>query len=264
LHEVSLQSEWTSPFWVISESLRSLQIGFGALAVVLCGLLVASAGWLNLARRSWMAAAALILPPLLGGAIMLALGHNLWPRFFFFAMGFAVLIAVHGAMTVPRLLLLPFPALRSRESMAAAAGTGALLLVIAASACTLPRAYALPKQDFTGARDYLESVRRDGDAVVAVGLAGVAYSRYFAPRWQNIDSASELEEALRFHPHVWLVYTLPVELKAYHSAVWDVVDREFEVVKVFPGTLGGGDVTVCRERSNGRLARNESSGAVLR
>ena len=31
-----------------------------------------------------------------------------------------------------------------------------------------------------------------------------------------------------------------------------------------PGTLGGGDVTVCRERSNGKLARNESSGAVLR
>ncbi len=29
---------------------------------------------------------------------MLALGHNLWPRFFFFCMGFALLIAVHGAM----------------------------------------------------------------------------------------------------------------------------------------------------------------------
>jgi hypothetical protein len=264
LHEVSLQSEWTSPFWVISESLRSLQIGFGALAVVLCGLLVASAGWLNLARRSWMAAATLILPPLLGGAVMSALGHNLWPRFFFFAMGFAVLIAVHGAMTVPRLLLLPFPSLRSRESIAAAAGTAALLLMITASACTLPRAYALPKQDFTGARDYVASARRDEDAVVAVGLAGVAYSRYFAPRWQNVESAAELEAALRFHPHVWLVYTLPVELKAYHPAVWDVVDREFEVVKVFAGTLGGGDVTVCRERSNGKLAWDESSGAVPR
>ena len=258
LHEVSLESEWTNPLWVISESLRSLQIGFGALAVVLCGMLVAGAGWLSLARRSWIAAAALVLPPVLGGAVMLVLGHNLWPRFFFFAMGFAVLIAVHGAMTVPRLLLAPFP------SLAAAAGTGAVLLMIAASAYTLPRAYALPKQDFTGARDYVEGALRDGDAVVGVGLAGVAYSRYFAPRWAMVDSADELKGILRSHPHVWLVYTLPVELKAYHPQVWEVVDREFEVVKVFPGTLGGGQVTVCRGRSADDLAQDERSGHGLR
>lgn len=257
LHEVSLESEWTNPLWVIAESLRSLRLGFGALAVVLCGLLVAGAGWLSLARRSWTAAAALILPPVLGGAAMLALGHNLWPRFFFFAMGFAVLIAVHGAMTVPRLLLAGFPSLRSRASIAAAAGTGAVLLMIAASAYSLPRAYALPKQDFTGARDYVESALHDGDAVVAVGLAGVAYSRYFAPRWGKVDNADELKGLLRSHAHVWLVYTLPVELKAYHPEVWDVVDREFEVVKVFPGTLGDGQVTVCRGRSADALAQDE-------
>jgi mannosyltransferase len=264
LHEVSLQSEWTNPLWVITESLRSLQIGFGATAVVLCGMLVASTGWLDLARRSWMAAAMLILPPVLGGAVMLALGHNLWPRFFFFAMGFAILIAVHGASTVPRLLLTAFPSFPNRAALASAAGTSAVLVMIVASAYSLPRAYALPKQDFTGARDYVEGTRRDGDAVVAVGLAGVAYGRYFAPRWASVDSADELESILRSHPHVWLVYTLPVELKAWHPGVWNVVDREFEVVKVFPGTLGGGQVIVCRERGDGRFAQDDGSEAGRR
>jgi mannosyltransferase len=254
LHEVSLETEWTNPLWVIAESLRSLRVGFGPLAVVFCGAFVVAAGWLSLARRSWMAAATLILPPLLGGATMLALGHNLWPRFFFFAMGFAILIAVHGAMTVARLVLAPLP-LRNRAAFATAAGTGAVLLMIAASAYSLQRAYALPKQDFTGARDYVEGALQHGDAVVAVGLAGVAYRRYFAPRWNAVDSADELKGVLRSHPRVWLVYTLPVELRAYHPEVWEVVDREFEVVKVFPGTLGDGQVTVCRERNHERLAR---------
>jgi hypothetical protein len=171
------------------------------------------------------------------------------------------LIAVHGASSVPRLLLMPFPSLWNREAFARVAGTGAVLVMIGASAYSLPRAYALPKQDFTGARDYVEGARRDGDAVVAVGLAGVAYGRYFAPRWARVDSAAALEGILRSHPHVWLVYTLSVELKAWHPEVWEVIDREFEVVKVFPGTLGDGQVTVCRARSDRKLAQDARAEA---
>ncbi len=42
-------SEWTNPLWVVKESLRSLQIGFAAMAVVLCGGFLVAAGWIDIA-----------------------------------------------------------------------------------------------------------------------------------------------------------------------------------------------------------------------
>jgi mannosyltransferase len=248
LHEVSLESEWTNPLWVVTESLRSLRIGFGALAVVLCGALVAAAGWVDMARRDWRAATALALPPILGGLTMLVLGHNLWPRFFFFAMGFALLIAVHGAAIAPRLASVLLPQRLRRPQWADAAGIVLVGLMIAASAASLPRAWALPKQDFTGARAYVEAQRGPDDTVVAVGLARLAYQRYFAPDWLGAETAAELEALRRSDGTLWLVYTIPVELKAYWPELWNAVQNDFEVVKVFPGTLGGGEVFVCRER----------------
>jgi hypothetical protein len=246
LHEVSLPSEWTNSLWVVAESARSLTRGFGIGAVVLCGGLVAAAGWLSIARSDWIAGASIVLPALLGGSTMLLLGHNLWPRFFFFSIGFALLIAVHGAMTVCEVLA---RALRAREPVGSIAGVALIGLLIAVSALSLPRAYALPKQDFTGARDYVESVRSPEDAVVAVGLAGVAYQRYFAPQWLVADTRAELDELRRSHPQVWLIYTLPIEVKAYRSEIWAAIQDDFEIVKVFPGTLGDGEVNVCRQRA---------------
>jgi hypothetical protein len=244
LHEVSLASEWTNPLWVITESLRSLRVGFSGLVVVLGGVVMVGVGWLSLVWRDWRAALAMVQPAALAGGTMLALGHNLWPRFFFFSMGFALLIVVRGAMALPRLLL----AKRS-ERAAVMVGVFLVCLIIAASAMTVPRNYRLPKQDFTGARDYVERHREPGDAVVAVGLAGADYGRYFAPHWSVAQMSGEMEPILQKHSSVWLVYTLPIEVKAYRPYIWRIIEKDFEVVRVFPGTLGGGEIYVCRYKS---------------
>ncbi len=259
LHEVSMPSEWTNPFWVIAESLRSLRIGFSGIAVVLCGGAMVGVGWLSLLRRDWRAALALVLPALLAGGLMLGLGHNLWPRFFFFSMGFALLIVIRGAMATPQLLAAligkrrgakqgDWMARRSPADVANAVGVALVCLIIAASAATLPRNYRLPKQDFSGARDYVEQHRQPGAAVAAVGLAGMDYGRYFATHWSAPDTQSELEAILHAHPSVWLVYTLPIEVKAYRPDIWRIIENDFKIVKVFPGTLGGGEVYVCTKR----------------
>jgi hypothetical protein len=248
LHEVSLQSDWTNPLWVITESLRSLQIGFSGFAVVLLGGAMVIAGWLSLFRQKWIAGALMVLPGALGGLAMLALGHNLWPRFFFFSMGFALLISVRGAMVVPRLIFARISGLHSRERLARRAGMVLASLMIVASAMTVPRCYALPKQDFTGACDYVEQRRQPGDGVVAVGLAGIAYKRYFAPHWFAAMTTTELDTMRHAHSTLWLVYTLPIEVRAYHPEVWAAIENGFEPIKVFPGTLGGGEVVVCRNR----------------
>jgi hypothetical protein len=240
LHETSLDSEWTNPIWLLREGLRSLQVGFAGAAVVAIAAAVTLFGWLSIFRRDRTAAIALALPAALGGATVLAMGHNLWPRFFFFSMGFGLLAAVHGALEAPRFV--------AGEALGKRLGAGLAALMIVVSAATVPGCYALPKQDFPGARDFVERNRVSGEAVVAVGLAARAYGGYYAPYWSAVDSRAELESALGSHGGAWLVYTLPIEMKAFHPEVWNVVEREFAVVKVFPGTLGGGEVFVCRDR----------------
>jgi mannosyltransferase len=243
--EVSPPSEWTHPLWVVTETLRNLRVGFAGVAVVLCGGLLAGAGWVGLLRRSPRAAWAMVLPGLLGGASMLVLGHNLWPRFFFFCMGFGLLILVRGAMQLPATLLrlLHLPDRWSRKVGYALAG-----IMIVASLTTVPRCYALPKQDFTGARDYVKRQQLPGDVVMVVGLAAHAYS-YYAPAWPEVRTAAELTALVQNRQRAFLIYTLPIELRAAHPDLWKAVEDDFETVRVFPGTLGGGDVYVCCERS---------------
>ena len=128
--------------------------------------------------------------------------------------------------------------------------TVAASAVIVASAATVPRCYRLPKQDFAGARDYVEGRRTARDAVVTLGLAGHAYGKYYAPQWTVISTPEEFEQLRRTHDRILLVYTLGIELKAFHPELWRIVNAEFAPVRVFPGTLGGGEVYVCEERSH--------------
>jgi mannosyltransferase len=243
--EVSPPSEWTNPLWVVAETLRSLQVGFAGVIVVLCGGLLILCGWFDILRKQPRAAWAMILPAVMGGGSMLVLGHNLWPRFFFFCMGFGLLIVVHGAMQLPQFLMRPF---RINNGWAARAGYLLAALIIVASISTLPRGYALPKQDFIGARDYVERQRTPGDVVLSAGLAVHAYADYYAPTWAVANNASDLMTTRPDKTHAFLVYTLPIELKAAHPDIWKAVQTDFETLKVFPGTLGGGEVYVCRQR----------------
>lgn len=247
LHEVSLESEWTSPWWVIAETVRNLRIGFSGVVVIMCGGGLLVGGWLDMLRREWQSGMLMILPALLAGGSVLATGHNLWPRFFFFAMGFALLIAMHGTTVVSQLFS-NLVTMKSRERWGAVAGTTLALLMIAASVTTVPRVYAHPKQDYSGARDYVEMHRGPNDGVVAVGLAGVAYERYYAPTWSVAQTQAELDSARRGRAEVWLVYTLPIEVKTYRPEIWQAIESDFSVVKIFPGTLGGGEVFVCKQR----------------
>jgi mannosyltransferase len=244
--EISMPSEWTNPLWMLRESARSLEVGFAAAAVVLCGGFLVAAGWLDIMRCQTRAAWAMVLPAVAGGAVMLAMNHNLWPRFFFFSMGFGLLIVVHGSVLLPRVLCALWPGLTPDSGWNV--GYALAGLIVLASASTVPRCYALPKQDFTGARDYVDQQQEPGDAVVTVGLAGHAYGEYYAPKWLDAHTPEELASARQGHTRTFLVYTLPTELKAFHPALWRAVEAEYEPVKVFRGSLGGGEVYVCREK----------------
>jgi hypothetical protein len=245
-NEVSMPSEWTSPLWVIAETARSLHVGFGGSIVLACGALFMAAGWLLLLAKQREFALLSLVPVVLGGGLMVAASHNLWPRFFFFAMGFALLILAYGIFEIPnRVFRIGPPLVRA---FGRTAGPVASVLLLTASIATLPRCYALPKQDFTGARDFVESSRKTDETVVTVGLAAHAY-RYYAPSWKVIETADQLKQADTGRNNLFLVYTLGTELSAFHPELWREITQQFEAVHSFSGTLGGGEVIVCRRRA---------------
>lgn len=255
LHEESRNSEWTNPFWVLNETIRNLSIGFAGVAVVLAGGAFVAFGWISLFRKNRRAAVLMILPPVFAGTLMLGLGHNLFPRFFFFAMGFGLLIVIHGLFELPRFAAKRLGILEKRRAAVDLAGVALVSLMIIASITTVPRNYALPKQDFSGARNFVESRRLPGETVVAVSIAGMMYGSYFAPEWSVAETGPELEDIQRKNGNLWLLYTLSPEIKAFHPDMWQILEKDYEIVKVFPGTLNGGEIFVCRKRAPDGLPR---------
>ncbi len=260
LHEESADSEWTNPLWLITESLHSLSVGFAGIAVVLCGGLLVGFGWFSLFRRDRRAAVLMVLPAILAGSTMLVLGYNLWPRFFFFSMGFGILIVIHGAAEFPKYVA-SFVSNAYTRQTAAYAGVAVAVMMVLVSAYTVPRNYALPKQNFSGAKYFVESNRLPGDVVVAVNLAGTMYGNYFAPDWGIARTGDELKNLPNSSNRVWVVYTLPIEIRSVRPDIWQVIESDFDLVQVFPGTLNGGEVFVCRSRRVSE-SNNEASPHV--
>jgi hypothetical protein len=178
----------------------------------------------------------LFVPPLAGGAYVVAAGHHLWPRFFYFAFGFAALVAVRGAMTLEEAAL-------ARWSRGGVRYAGFLCAaMVAVSAFSLPRAFG-PKQDYEGAKAFVESARKPGDTVVMAGLIAYPYENLYKTPWQKVTSVEQLN-AVRSAGRVFLLYTLEPVLLATDPEIAAAVKRDFHLARKFPGTLEHGTVYV--------------------
>jgi uncharacterized membrane protein len=226
---------WQSPLWLLTESARGLAAGLpgGWLAIAAGGLLLA-AGLASFWRQRPALIGVFLLPALLTALAALGMHQNLWPRFFFFSAGFAVLLAIRGGFVLCGLLL------RDRGPVVA---TGGAILAILASALTVPRAWR-PKQDFVGAEHFVDQARSAGDAVVTVDLTEYPYRRWLRRDWPVVNGVGELEAIERDHRRTWLLYTFPIRLAVVQPGIWQRVTAGYDTVAVFPGTVGGGAVVV--------------------
>jgi hypothetical protein len=240
----ALGAEWTRPLWMIREMLSQLgpfaQLGWAGLAV---GGLAAGYALVWLARRDWVVLALTLAPAAVAGGILFALGRSLWPRSFFHLFGLAAILLAAIAIALGDRLA----ARSSRKPAALRAAPAALLCLVAV--LSLPAVYRYPKQDFTGARDYIRGNLQPADTVAALHMAGRAYSLYYAPEWRETNTIEELEAAKSPHGRTWVVYTLPGYLETRRPELASVLRRDYELVRVFRGTLGDGDLFVrCSKR----------------
>lgn len=231
------ETAWQSPAWLALEVAHGLAAGLpGGWITLALGAAVLLAGVASYFRQAPVILLAMLLPGLVTLGAIVALRHNLWPRFFFFCATFAVLIVVRGGFRLARLVA------RDQGPRLATTGT---LLVILASAFTVPRAWA-PKQDFAGAIAWLARERAPADAVVTVDLTTYPLTRYYARDWtpvEDLDALTRVEDA---HPVTWVLTTFPVRLAAAYPEVWHRLEASYTTAASFPGTVGGGTIVVLR------------------
>jgi len=243
---VGHETPWRNPLWMLRETLAGLAAGLpgGWLALVEGGLVLALGLW-SFWRQSRALLAVLLLPAAITAAVLLAQGHNLWPRFFFFSAGFALLIVVRGIFTFVELMARgPLASLRGWLALAAAS------LLVLASAATLPRVYG-PKQDFAAAAEYVRR-RAPAGAVATLEMGKLPFLDYLRQPWAQIGSLQELMDFERDHPEAWVVLATPAYLAAVQPQTWARLQTEYAEEKVFAGSARGGEIVVKVRREPSR------------
>lgn len=235
----------STPGWALEEGLRILRVGMGGGWPVAIGGMVFMVGLLSYLRRSPLVFFLFVLPGVMTviGALM---GRGtMYPRFFFFLVGFALLIVVRGAHVIA------FVATR-QPRRAHILATSFCLLVVAASASSLRYNYANPKQAFQPAAAFVEANRQPNEEVGVLNATWYAYIEYYKKPWRRLtfrddpadDPAANLA-ALREGRRLWLVYTFPRYITHEAAEIMKTITDECAQATKFNSSVGDGDVYVC-------------------
>jgi len=232
---------WKNPIWTLNEFVKGMEMSFLGNLHFIAAFILFGLGLLHFKHKDPIMIMLLILPMLIASLVVIVGGYPLFPRFYFFTLGFLVLILVQGTMKLGDMIcqktnikyLKSFPI-----------GTALCVLLIFSSAISVPAVYA-PKQDYLGARAYVKEMSQSGDAIVTVGLTRFPYRQFYNEKWRAVENIEELNSIRSQVKRTWLLYTLPLPLKAESPQIMNSITREFNVLKVFPGTLNGGTIFVC-------------------
>jgi hypothetical protein len=252
---VSVVDAWKKPLWTMLELFRGLQTNLAGAAVAVVALAVFAAGVWSFARKAPIVLTLLFVPPLAGAALVLSVGHHLWPRFFFFAFGFGVLVAIRGAMVSEQ-------ALRRFVQRRPAPAIGILCSgMVLVSAASVPFAFG-PKQDYLGAMAFVEAEKKPGDAVLTAGLVSFPYQNLYKPGWQAVETLEQLNKIRAASRRTLVLSTLEPVLAAMQPDIARTLKSEFRLLQHFPGTLQNGTVYVyISEKSPGPAAPEKTSSA---
>jgi uncharacterized membrane protein len=240
----------STPRWALWETLRGLTRGLGTEGVLVAAALVVACGAWSYYRENRLVFALFALPgACIAMGAFLARG-TMYPRFYFFLIGFAVLILVRGLMVIPRWIAASWPGVSARANprLAPALSAGLAAILLAASAFSLVRNYRYPKQDYEAAIKFVDAERRPGEPVVTAGASTFPLLQYYKEPWEGVETVEQLRAIRSQGRVVWVVYTFPRYLESWIPPVAEMIRKEFTVTRVFPGTVGDGDVFVAKSQ----------------
>lgn len=237
--------------WAMLETVRVLALGFGAGNAALGAVVIAAGGVLfavglaSYARRDPVALSLFLAPVAVIFAGAAAARGTFYPRFLFAFAGFGVLIGVRGVLVAAGWVERRLRPRAMGEARSERLGTALMACAILLSCASLRNLYRLPKQDFVGAERHIESSRTAGESVAVAGAAITPYRDYLRHDWPLVKTAAELNRMRSTHA-VWLVYTFPRYLARSAPEVMAIAKQECRDAPEFRGTVGDGDVVVCR------------------
>lgn len=235
-----------TPRWALIELVRGLQVGLGSLVGVAVAGMLFLAGARSYLKQSPFLTGVMLLPGAVTLAANVVLQRPVRPRFFFFLCGFAVLLLVRGALEVGGWLSRRFANdTVARKGSVAYLGVGLVLVLALASAASLRTNYRYPKQDFEGPLRFVESQRGPGVTIGTAGGARYPYRAYYGRPYMSVDSLSQLQRVRAEGQRVWVIYTLQRYIQSQTPDLMRVLLDECAERRVFRGTVGDGDVTVC-------------------
>lgn len=238
----------------VGEVVRGLRLTNSPILLIAAvpGSIVACSGLKAIFRSSWLLLVGLVLPEILLALYLLKLGLSVSPRFFLLALPFALLICAAGIHEVLQWILQKFKLEKAYFVLFCLATTA----IAAVNVPSLSTYYRIPKQDFRSALMYLKSKpSRVYPVSVYTAREGVAYyagrnglrlnEDYFDAR-----TVAEFEDILKKHhpADLYLLTTFPRALHLDHPELEPLIDRYWIVDKVFPGSIGDGDLTVWKPR----------------
>ena len=240
--------DWQNPLWLIAETFQQIGIDVYVWWPVVFSLLLLGC-WIGylFVRRDWVFTFAAFLPAVLTVLVLLALERSLWPRMFFSQLGFVALFAVAALVAAGDYFRVKIATNKPLLSF----GLTALptIILCLASVAMLPNLYKYPKQDYQAARDYVQQIAAPTDEILGLHMAGRVYELYYETDWLAVDTVDEIIDQRAVAGHTWILYTLPTFIKQGKPEMAALLEKDFETVRVFPGTLNDGEIIVARSKS---------------
>jgi mannosyltransferase len=246
VNQPSAMRSVSTPGWAFWETIRGLVLGMGTESVLIGAALVAAFGAWSYFKQDRIVFALFALPGVVTALGAVLARGTMYPRFYFFLIGFAAIIFARGVAAISNWLavhgLRRFSGKDPQHTLFAALGA----VILMSSILPLARNYRYPKQDFEGAMRFVDAERKDGEIVITAGAATYPYKQYFQKPWESVETVEKLQEICSQGRTVWLVYTFPRYLEDAAPALMKEIRAEFTVIRVFQGTLGGGDVLIAK------------------
>ena len=239
-----VMKEYQSPIWTAFEAIRTALGHAGPIVAVVGAVIVALSvlGAIAIHRDAPLFAPITFLHIGLTVALLMVVGMRIWPRFFFVDIGFLMFLIVMGVQLSCAII----GHFLGGERFTRALFAISVVAMVAISAFLAKRNYEAPKQDLAGAYHLVESLRKAGDRVVALGYAGDNFPAYFHADWKVAYDDADYHAALEAPGTVYIVVGFPARI--FRDFPEFNVDRTTLLTEVrdFPGTLGDGDVIIYR------------------
>jgi hypothetical protein len=84
--------------------------------------------------------------------------------------------------------------------------------------------------------------------VVTAGASTIPLLQYYVKPWEGVETVQRLRAICSQGRAVWVVYTFPRYLQSWSPPLAEMIRTEFTVARVFPGTVGDGDVFVAKSQ----------------